>query len=128
VAAQLLIAYFFTCGPLVLVLGAWAILWRGKQWPRSIALLALSIVTANALLAAWNFLYYQFRSVAQHPPPWQDPENLNFGVLFLLAPVGIILGLVAAAKGAPTPKWLMVVLLVASLPLLLVSFLAAVSV
>jgi hypothetical protein len=37
-------------------------------------------------------------------PPWQDPEILQLGSLFLLALIGMILGVVAGVRGAP--KWL----------------------
>jgi hypothetical protein len=47
-------------------------------------------------------------------------------MLFFLAPVGMIVGLVAAAYGAP--KWLIIPLEIASLPLLVVGFLEGVSV
>jgi hypothetical protein len=47
-------------------------------------------------------------------------------MLFFLAPVGMIVGLVAAAYGAP--KWLIIPLEMASLPLLVVGFVEGVSV
>jgi hypothetical protein len=39
----LLLPYLVTCGPLVLALAAWAKLYRGRQWPGPIALVALGI-------------------------------------------------------------------------------------
>ena len=56
------------------------------------------------------------------PGPSQDPEILQLGLLFLLAPIGMILGLVAGVRGAP--KWLIGIVEVASLPLLIVGTMA----
>jgi len=114
------------CGPFVLTLGAWAKLYwaRQRQWPDAFALLALDIVNANAAFAAGTFLYYQLRPVPSWLPPWQDPQILTLGLLFLLAPIGIILGGVAGVLfGAP--KWLICVVEIASLPLFVVGFMAA---
>jgi hypothetical protein len=59
-------------------------------------------------------------------PPWQDPEILHFGLLFLLAPIGMILGIIAGIRGAP--KWLTCIVEIASLPLLVVGFMASVAI
>jgi len=88
-------------------------------------LAALSIVSANAAFAAWNFLYYHLRPTPDLPP-WKDPQVLNFGLLFLTAPFGMIVGFIAGLRG--TPWWLVGVMLAASLPLLLVGLLAGASV
>jgi hypothetical protein len=55
--------------------------------------------------------------------PGQDPEILQLGLLFLLAPVGMILGVVAGVRGAP--QWLIWVVEIASLPLLAVGLMAS---
>jgi hypothetical protein len=121
-----LIPYLLTCGPFVLTLAAWTKLYRARQpeWPRPIALIALGIVSANAALAAGTFLYYDFRPPPL--PPWQNPQTLTLGLLFLLAPIGMIVGFVAAVRGAP--KWLICLVEVASVPLLVVGFLATAAV
>jgi len=84
------------------------------------------MVSANAILAAATFLYYELRPPSHFLPPWQDPEVLQLGLLFLLAPIGIILGVVAGIHGAP--KWLIAVVEIASVSLLVVGFMAGVSV
>jgi hypothetical protein len=118
-----LIPFLLTCSPLA----AWTKLYRDRlqQWPRAVALVALGIVTANATLAAGTFLYYSLRP-SPTVAPWEDPQILQLGLLFLLAPIGMIVGLVAAARG--TPKWLIWIVEGASVPLLLVGLLAGASV
>jgi hypothetical protein len=96
---------------------------RRRQWPNTIALVALGIVSANAALAAGTFLYYQFRPSRTWLPPWQDPQILTLAMLFLLAPIGMIFGIVAVARGAP--KWLICIVEIASVPLLVVGFMAS---
>jgi hypothetical protein len=121
------IPYILTCCPLVLILAAWVKLYWGRQrqWPNALALVALGIVSANACLAAGTFLYYESRPYV-FQPPWQDPEILTLGWLFFLAPIGMVIGFVAALRGAP--KWLMLVTEIASVPLLLVGFFAVAAV
>jgi hypothetical protein len=124
---QRLIPCLLTCGPLLLTLGAWIKLYltRRAQWPRLIALVSLGIATVSATLAAGTFLYYEFRPPSELPP-WKDPETLNLALLALLAPIGMILGLVAGIRGAP--KWLICIVEIASLPLLVVGFFASAAV
>jgi hypothetical protein len=119
-----LILYVLTCGPLALTLAAWIRLcWtRQRKWPNAFALLALSVVSANTVLAAGTLLYYQFRSSDAFLPPWHDPQILTLGLLFLLAPIGMILGIVAAVQGAP--KWLICIVETASVPLFVVGLMA----
>lgn len=124
---RLLILCLLTCGPSVLTLAAWIRLYwtRQRQRPHPIALIALGIVSANALLAAGTFLYYKFRP-SVFLAPWQDPEILTLGWLFLLAPIGMIVGLFAAARRAP--KWLIFIVEIASVPLLVIGFMAVAAV
>jgi len=93
--------------------------------PRLIMLVALGIASANAALAAGTFAYYELRPHS-FLPPWQDPEVLNLALLFLTAPIGMIVGIVAALRGAP--KWLVGIVEIASVPLLIVGFLASAAV
>ena len=116
-----LILYLLTCGPFVLALAAWTKLYWARQWPRPIALIALGIVSANAALATGAVLYYEFRPSPL--PPWQNPQILTLGLLFLLAPIGMIAGFVAAVRGAP--KWLICIVEIASMPLLVVGVMAS---
>lgn len=83
--------------------------------------MALGIVTANAALGAGTFLYYDFEPSPQ--PPWQNLQILTLGLLFFLAPIGMIVGFVAAARG--TPKWLICIVEIASVPLLVVGVMAS---
>jgi len=121
-----LIPYLLTCGPFLLTVAAWAKLYwaRQRQWPRPVALVALGIVSANAALAASTFLYYDFRPSSL--PPWQNPQIFNLGLLFLLAPIGMVVGFVAAARGAP--KWLICIVEIASVLLLVVGLMASAAV
>ena len=116
--------YILTCGPLALTFTAWAKLYcsRQRQWPDAFALLAFGIVSANTVLSAGTFLYYQFRPSSTFLPPWEDPEILTLGLLVLLAPIGMILGAVASAHGAP--KWLVCTMEIASVPLFVVGIMA----
>jgi hypothetical protein len=95
---QWLIPYLFTCGPFVLTFAAWIRLLWTRQWPRPIALIALGIASANAAFAAHTFLYYHLKP-SPYRPPWEDPEILHFGLLFLLAAIGMVVGVVA--RGGP---------------------------
>ncbi len=123
-----IILYILTCGPFVLVLFAWTKLYlaRQRQWPRPMALAALGIVSANAAFSAGTFLYYQARPSTIFLPPWKDPEILTLGWLFLLAPIGMVLGVIAGVQGAP--KWLFWIVEIASLPLLVAGSMACMAV
>jgi hypothetical protein len=121
-----LIPYMLTCGPLAITIAAWARLYQRRQRPHhALGLVALGMVTANAAFAAATFLFYEFRPLS-HLPPWQHPEILQLGLLFLLAPIGMILGVVAGVRGAP--KWLICVVEVTSLPLFAVGLMAGAAV
>jgi hypothetical protein len=125
---QSLVLYLLACGPLMLVLGAWLKLYlsRKAQPLHVLATVSLGITTANAMLAASTFLYYEHVKTARFLPPWQDPETLILGNLIFLAPVSMFVGIVATGSGAP--RWLVLMVLAASLPLLVIGFFAAVSV
>jgi len=73
-------------------------------------------------LACATFSYYALRPLSHFLPPWLDPEILQFALLVLLAPIGMILGVVAGVRGAP--KWLVGIVEIASLPLLVVGMMA----
>ena len=88
-------------------------------------MVALSIVSANAVYAAVTFLYYTFKP-SPDLPPWKDPETLDLALLFLTAPIGIIASVVAAVRVGP--KWLIVILITASAILMLVGMMEGVSV
>jgi hypothetical protein len=121
------ILYILTCGPAVITLAAWMRLyWAPRNQRHSLALLALGFASANAALACGTVLYYEFRPSSHFLPPWQDREILNLGLLFLLAPIAMILGVVAGVRGAP--KWLIGIVEIASLPLFVVGVMAGISV
>jgi hypothetical protein len=115
-----MIAYFLTYAPLVLILSAWIKLYyvRGQRWPRVLTLVTLGIVTANAVYCVGTVLYFEFRPPSRWLPPWKDPETRLLGELFLLAPPGMILGGIAAARGAP--KWVIWMAEIASVLLFMV--------
>jgi hypothetical protein len=118
----------FTCGPLALTLAAWGkVYWsRRLQRPRRLALVALSVVTANAMFATGTYFYYRLHPPSSSLPPWKDPQILNFGLLFLLAPIGMIVGGIAGTKGTAT--WLIWLLELASVPLVVLGFFASMAV
>ena len=124
---RLLILSLFIFGPLLLILAAWIKLYmaRKKSRPSAVALTALIMASANAAFAVWNFLHYNFKP-GPYLPPWKDPETLNFGLLFLMAPIGMIAAFIAALRG--TPGWMIWMVEISSLLLLIVGFFAAVSV
>jgi len=121
------ILYILIYSPLVFILAAWLkVYWaREWKWGNAFGLIALNIVTLNAIYGAGTFLYYE-SGPPSHLPPWNDPETLGLGLLFLLAPFGMILGGVAAFTGAP--KWLACIVEIASLPLLAVGLMVGTSV
>jgi hypothetical protein len=114
----------FIYAPLIITLLVWLRIIQSRQWPNTIGVVSLAIATANSIFAVWNFLSYHSKTYSA--PPWKDPEILNFGLLFLAAPVAMIASCFAAARG--TPKWVIVSIWIASVPLLLIGFLAAASV
>jgi len=117
------ILYILTCGPLLLTLAAWMrVYWTTRDQRHPLALLALGIASANAALACGTILYYELRPLSHFLPPWQDPEILQLGLLFLLAPIGMILAAAAGVRGAP--KWLIGIVELASPPLFVVGIMA----
>jgi hypothetical protein len=121
------IPLLLTCGPLVVLVCAWARLCirRRLGWPKPVAIAALSIASANAAYAAFVYLYYSLKP-SLWLPPWKDPETLDLALLFLTAPIGIIVTIVAAAQGAQ--KWLIAALAIALATLSLVGLLESISV
>jgi hypothetical protein len=111
-------------GPFILVLGAWIKIYWGprQQRPRAISLVALGVTSANALLAVGEFLRLWLRPHS-NLPPWQDPQILSLAMLILLAPIGVIVALLAIPRGAP--RWLVGVVAIASALLVAVGFLAS---
>jgi hypothetical protein len=113
----LFIGWLLNLSPVAITSCAWVIVYRRRQSLslRPVGYSALGVATANALWAAGWFCYFEVRPY-RFIPPWQDPAVLNLGMLFLLAPVAMILGFVAGAKGVP--KWLVGLIELSSLPLL----------
>ena len=100
------------------MLAAWGVaFWRWhERRPKSIALIALLLATANAAYAAGIAACYRFQ--ASPSAPWKDPQTLSLASLFALAAAVMIVGFVALAEEAP--KWLVVLVELSSLPLLVV--------
>ena len=121
-----LIPHMFSCELLAITIAAWARLYQRRQGPQhALGLVAFGMVTANAVFAAATFLFYQFRPPS-HLPPWQEPEILSLGFLFLLAPIGMILGIVAGVREAS--MWMICVVEIAWLPLFAVGLMAGAAV
>jgi hypothetical protein len=117
-----------TCGPLAITLYGWTRLRSAetRQAFGAISYWALGVSTFNSIFAAFTFIYYRLKPPASPLPPWHDPLTLNLALLFLLAPVAIILGIVAAVKAQP--GWLIYVVEIASVPLFWIGLLACSSV
>ena len=120
-----LVPCLLSCGPLVLTLAAWAKLYLSRPRPRTIALVALGVVTANATLAAVEFARFELRP-HRFIPGWEDPQVLSIAMLMLFAPIGMFLGLLSAGRG--TPKWLTLIVEIASIPLVIMGFFAVMAV
>jgi len=121
--------YVLTCGPFVLTLGTWMkiYLYRKKRASCGLATIALVTATANAAFAAGTFLYYELvKPSHSFLPPWEDPEILQLGMLFFFAPASMILGLISLRYGSP--KWLVFVVEIASLPLFGIGLMAGLAV
>jgi hypothetical protein len=99
-----LLPYLLTCGLFVLTLAAWIKMIRVRPAPSPLTWAALALVSANAALGAGTYLWYGFRPT--HLPPWKDPGTLTLAILFFTAPIGMIVGLIAAARRAP--PWLVI--------------------
>ena len=110
--------------------GILAITWIGvlvtwkRTRPSKLMLVALAI---TSVAAAWAMpAYILYDSQTYDLPPWKDPETLDLGLLFLMAPVSAILAAVAAVRGAP--KWLVAAVEIASIQLAFIGFMACGSV
>ena len=117
-----------TFGSLGFALGAWAIFfltWRRRK-AATPALIALIITTLNAAFAAGLSVHFHLHPTSPRLPPWRDPEILDFGLFFFLAPIGMTVAGVAGFRGAS--KWLVSVLELALLPLLLLGIAAGMAV
>jgi hypothetical protein len=93
--------------PVLLAITAWFLVWRTKTSLASITKAALILSSAASTWAAILLWRMHLHPEYQRLPPWKDPINLGAGLLGLVAPIGIILGLVAAARGA---RWWLVAL------------------
>jgi hypothetical protein len=121
-----IVPLLLTCGPLVLALFAGWKFWKEKQSRplNGFTIWAVGIVIANASYAAFTFLrYFLWPS---NLPPWEDPGTLHLALLFLTAPLGIIICVVAALRGATLR--LIGILLIASLILSCVGLMEGISV
>ena len=108
----------------VITIAAWVLfmrLWRAKFWksPGSMSLLA---VTVNAVYAAYLSVYVALCFAYPSPPPWRNPQILNFGLLSLSVPLAMFIGAFAGVRGVS--GWLVLLLELASLPLLFLGLMA----
>jgi hypothetical protein len=92
---------------------------------RSLPLWAVVAAWLVAAYAACVFLYYTVKP-SPDLPPWKDPETLDLGLLFLLAPIGAVSTVVAGVRGAS--RWIVIPLAAAMVTLLLVGLLEGASV
>jgi hypothetical protein len=114
----LIVPLLLTCGPAVLSTFALVRTLRDyrRGQLRAVPLCAVGIAWSVTAYAGCIFLYYTVRA-SPDLPPWKDPETLDLGLLFLLAPFGIVSAVIAGVRGAS--RW-SVISLVAALLLLFV--------
>ena len=123
----LVVPLFLTMGPAVLSTFALARTLRDhrKGQLRSLPLLAVWGAWLIAAYAAYTFFHYTLKP-SPNLPPWKDPETLDLGLLFLLAPIGVVLTVVVGVRGAS--RWVVIPLGAAMLILSLVGVLEVASV
>ena len=123
----LLVPLCLTCGPAVI--STLALAKSVKEYVsgqlRALPMAAISGGWLITAYAAYTFLRYTMKSTPDLPP-WKDPETLDLALLFLLAPIGLVLTVVAGRRGAS--RWVVIPLVAALLVLFLVGLLAATSV
>jgi|GEM_PF-3007232 len=123
----LFVPLLLTCGPALL--STFAMLRAAKDYRagqlRSLPLWAVGSAWLVTGYAAYIFLYYTLKP-SPGLPPWKDPETLHLGLLFLLAPVGLIATAIAGVRGAS--RWTVLPLLAALLVLFFVGVLEGASV
>ena len=119
-----MVPFLLTCCPLLLLIFPWARLLRSPHRASRIVYIATAMVTANALFAACLFAW----SLRPAPPlpPWEDPIVLDAALLILLAPIGVVLTVIASSRGMKKSE--VGSLLTASVVLFLVGCASAVSV
>jgi hypothetical protein len=107
-----LVSHLVIFMPVIVTLSGWTRAYRKRRTEQlhPFALTLLAAVTGLAAIAAASFVYFDFRPV--HLPPWQSPEVMLFGWLFILGPACMAVGFLALGK---QPKWLFWVLELASL-------------
>lgn len=116
-----------TCGPFLLATFALArtvMGYKGDQL-RPLALWSVGLAWLVSAYGAYIFLYYTLKP-SPDLPPWKDPETLDLGLLFLLAPVGLVATVVAGLRGAS--RWAVIPLVAALLVLFFVGLLEGASV
>lgn len=122
-----LVPLCLTCGPAVL--SSFALVRGLKEYNsgrlRAFPLSAVCGIWLITAYAAYTFLRYTLRP-APDLPPWKDPQTLDLALLFLLAPIGFLLALIAGLRGAT--RWVIVPLVAALLVLFFVGLLEAASV
>lgn len=98
--------------------------YKGREL-RALPLGMIGGVWLISVYAAYIFVRY---TVNPSPdlPPWKDPETLDLGLLFLLAPVGFVFTAIAGSRGAS--RVVVALLFVALLILFVVGILEGISV
>jgi hypothetical protein len=117
-----------TCSPLLLAAFSCAMLLRLLQSGRRPRPSSLIAIGGNLLIAGYAAcIFFRYSMVPPlHLPAWKDPETLDLGLLFLLAPAGFGLAIHAGVRGGS--KWVVIPLIVGSVILFLVGLLEGVSV
>lgn len=122
-----IVPLLLTCGPTVL--STFALLRSLRDYKSlKIGALPLTMVSGAWLIAAYATYVFIRYTVEPSPylPPWKDPETLDFGLLFLLAPLGFVFTMISKLRGAS--KSAVLSLAVAMLVLFIVGLLEGASV
>ena len=123
----LAVPLLLTCGPFLFATFALArtiTSYRGGRL-RPLPLWSVGVAWLVTVYGAYVFLYYTLKP-SPELPPWKDPETLDLGLLFLLAPVGLVATVVAGLRGAS--RWAVISLVAALLVLFFVGLLEGASV
>jgi hypothetical protein len=124
---MLIVPLFLTCGPAVFATFAVVDALKGYKSGklRAFPVGCVGGAWLITFYAAYIFLRYTLKP-SPDLPPWKDPETLDLGLLFLLAPIGLVLTMIAGLRGAS--RWAVVPLVAALLVLFLVGILEGASV
>ena len=109
--------FLWLCVPLFLLVPLWVSLVRHYRATKKITIAAIVCATIVAFRAASLYVRIARNPALRSEPPWKG-INLDAALLGFIGPVAVIVGLIAAFKGA---RWWQVLLIeLSSIPLTLI--------